>query len=71
MGKGQILRGGPGEGYVPVVSAGKEKNSFSKVDGKLIFNFKSISILKGPDFSDSGTDGEAWGLGRGICYFII
>ena len=29
------------EGYVPAVSAGKEKNSFSKVDAKICF-----SILK-------------------------
>ena len=57
---------GMGEGYVSGISAGKEKNGFFKSRCKnLLFNFKSILTLKGPDFSDYGTAGE--GAEGGIC----
>ena len=61
--RAQILREGPGKEYVPAVSAGK-KNIFSKVDGKLIFNFKSISALRGPGFQ---IPVRLERRGRGIC----
>ena len=55
-GRVKVMPGGPGEGCVPVVSAGKEKNNFFKSRCEdVLFNFESILTLKGPGFSDSGT----------------
>ena len=63
----QILRGDPGGGMCPVVSAGKEKSIFFKSRYKnLLLNFESILTLKGPGFSDFGT---AMG-GDGICLHL-
>ena len=56
------------EGYVPAVSAGKEKKNFFKSRCKnLLFSFESILALKRPGFSDSvtavgGGGGRGWNL---------
>ena len=47
----------------PVVSAGKKNVFFKNRCKNLLFHFESILTLKGPGFSDFGTDRG----GDGIC----
>ena len=47
----------------PVVSPGKEKNTFFKSRCKnLLFNFEILLTLKGPGFSDFGTARRGGGM---------